>query len=160
MPHFKRILICLLVILVALFCQLKLKDSVGQTADIVLAALVTFAFFVSLEELILFDLFAAWLLNWGAPAGVESLVLLALPIAIFFFARLLPWQAWVTDLAAVGAAIILFYIISDFPALAKNIPIISVSLVLALVWSACLFYLFRYICGYKPRSGTSSSFSI
>jgi hypothetical protein len=88
-----RLVAAILLFLIACVVQFSLA-SAGISIDLVLAALIAFAFFFSFLEVLVFVLCGVFLMNWQPGFSFEMLIFAALPLAAFFFHRAFAWAPW------------------------------------------------------------------
>ena len=83
---------------------------VGIFTNIILATLIAFAFFFDLEELLIFILFAVFIINWQPAVSVEVGMFVVIPIAAYMGQRFFALITWVALPAAIIAGFLLFYL--------------------------------------------------
>ncbi len=106
-----RVLAAVLILLLACVLQFWLA-SAGIFIDLILAALVAYAFFFSFLELAAFVLFAVFVLNWAPGPSVVLAAFAAIPLLAYLSRRFFAWTPWAGIPVALVGGLILFYLIS------------------------------------------------
>ncbi len=88
-----RSLIALLVLFIAASLQFLL-GSAGMFTDLMLAALIAFAFFFEWPELAVYVLVAVFMIDWQPAITPTMLVFAAIPFAAYLFRRFFAWAPW------------------------------------------------------------------
>jgi hypothetical protein len=105
----------ILAILILLFaCALQFWfASANVFINFILASLIVFAFFFDIWELLVFVLFAVFVVNWQPSASVDIIVFGLIPIVAYGFNKIVGWRAWAgVPTAIVGGFIILYLAIA------------------------------------------------
>lgn len=100
-----RFILALLVLLLACALQFWFA-SVGVFINFILAALIVFAFFFDIWELLIFILFSIFVVNWQPGVSLDIIVFGIIPIAAFAFHKALGW----TLFAGIPVAIIVGFL--------------------------------------------------
>lgn len=104
-----RSFVALLILFLACGFQFFL-GSTGVFVNLILAALIAFAFYFDWLELAVFVLFAVFVLNW-VPAVSPAIVLFAaIPFAAYAFRRLFAWSPWAGAPLIIVCSFIVFYL--------------------------------------------------
>ncbi len=106
-----KFFIAFLFVAFAIIVQVGLGSVSGVWIDVVLAALITAAFFVDLSELILLISLSVFILNWQPAFSLEMLFLAVLPIAAFFFHKRIPFKPWLANVVVVFLGILILYLL-------------------------------------------------
>ena len=96
-----RSILAVLILLLACALQFWFASS-NVFINFILAALIVFAFFFDIWELLIYILFAILVINWQPGLSIDIFVFGIIPIAAYAFHKALGW----TILAAVPIAII------------------------------------------------------
>ena len=105
-----RSILALLILLLACALQFWFA-SAGTFIDFILAALIAFAFFFDIWELLVFILFAVLVVNWQPAAGVDIFVFGIIPVAAYAFHKLFALAIWVAVPASIVAGFFLLYLL-------------------------------------------------
>lgn len=97
------------ILALALFLQFLFAGA-SWHFDLVLAALIAFAFILDFWELLVLDLLAVFLLNWQPAPSVALLVFALIPLAAFLFHKLTQLHGWVGVPLAILAGFLIFYV--------------------------------------------------
>jgi hypothetical protein len=84
--------------------------SAGVFVNFILAALIVYSFFFDIGELLVFVLFAIFVINWQPAASTDIFVFGIIPIAAFAFHRSLKWAAWAAAPAAIICGFLILYL--------------------------------------------------
>ena len=88
-----RSFVALLILFLACGFQFWL-GSAGVFMNLILAALIAFAFFFDWLELAVFVLFAVFVVNWQPSISPTLAVFAAIPFVAYAFRRLFAWAPW------------------------------------------------------------------
>jgi hypothetical protein len=88
----------------------------GVWVNIVLALLVTAAFFLNFLELLFLILLAVFVFNWQPAPSPEMAIYAILPILVYWLHRFLPVKPWLGNLSAIFLSIFILYVVvgADF----------------------------------------------
>lgn len=102
----------ILAILILLFaCALQFWfASAGAFVNFILAALIAFAFFFDVWELLVLVLFAVLVVNWQPAPSVDIFVFAIIPIAAFAFHKAFRWSPWAGVPVAIVVGFLLLYL--------------------------------------------------
>lgn len=133
-----------LVVVFSLVFQIKLGEFFGFYPNLALAALITVAFILNLFELIFWALLIVLVLNWQPAVTPEMIMIVTVPLAAFYFHKLLPWRSWFNNLFLIFLGALIFYFVRD-PSLSflKNPGIITKDMFAGLVFGAAAFFILR-----------------
>jgi len=104
-----RLLTAFFVLLLAVVLQSRL-GVFGMYGNVVLAALVAFAFLFDIWELAAFVLLAIFLMNWQPAVSSGLLVFAFLPLAVRGARAIIHPDRWVGSAIAIVASVFLFYL--------------------------------------------------
>ena len=82
----------------------------GVFINFILATLIVFAFFFDFWELLVFILFAVFVINWSPVMSVDIFVFAIIPIAAYAFHKVFAWTGWAAAPAAIVCGFILLYL--------------------------------------------------
>lgn len=139
-----RFFAAFLVVCVAALLQMRIGQFFGVTADVVLAALITFVFFLKFEELFIIALLGAWLINWQPQIGWEFLGAIGIPIFFFLIKQFLPWQAWLGNILFVAVGVLLFCFGIDSALAARQWLLILRDVIVSAVFGTAVFSVFQH----------------
>lgn len=89
-----RLTVAVLLLLLACGLQFWL-GSAGIFINFILAALIVCAFFFTFVELLIFILFAVFVVNWAPAPSLAILLFAFIPVVAYFFRRWFNWTPWV-----------------------------------------------------------------
>jgi hypothetical protein len=104
-----RSLLAILILLLACAFQFWFA-STGTFINFILATLIVFAFFFDIWELLVFVLFAIFVINWSPVMSVAIFVFAIIPIAAYAFHKVFTWTVWTAAPAAIVCGFILLYV--------------------------------------------------
>ena len=139
----RKFFLVLLVVLLAIVLQLKLKSGTSPTTDFVLAALLAVSPLLNLKALLFFILGSAWVLNWEPLIGWELFVFVLIPLAVWFGSRFVPWQGWLVNIIGVASGIFLFYLLTDYSLISTDIRILLHDIGWSVLFGSVIFHLFQ-----------------
>lgn len=106
-----RVRSILAVLILLLACALQFwSASAGVFVNFILATLIVFAFFFDIWELVVFVLFAIFVVNWQPGPSVDLFVFGIIPVAAFAFHKVSGWAAWAAAPVAVVCGFVLLYL--------------------------------------------------
>lgn len=104
-----RSLLAILILLLA--CTLQFWfGAAGVFVNFILAALIVFAFFFDIWELLVFVLFAVLVINWSPAVSGDIIVFAILPVAAYAFHKVFTWTAWAAVPVAIVVGFLLLYL--------------------------------------------------
>jgi hypothetical protein len=104
-----RFILAILILLLACALQFWFA-SAGVFVNFILAALIVFAFFFDIWELLVFVLFAVFVINWSLAPGTGIVVFGIIPIAAYAFHKVFAWTIWAAVPAAILCGFLLLYL--------------------------------------------------
>jgi hypothetical protein len=105
-----RFILAILILLLACALQFWFA-SAGVFINFILAALIVFASFFDLWELLVFVLFAVLVTNWQPAASVDILIFGMIPIVAYLFHKVFAWTLWAEIPAAIVCGFFLLYVV-------------------------------------------------
>ena len=78
--------------------------------NFILATLIVFAFFFDIWELIVFILFAVFVVNWQPAISVDIVLFGVIPLAAYAFHRIFAWTLWAGIPVAIVCGFLLLYV--------------------------------------------------
>jgi hypothetical protein len=90
-----RLILALLILVFACALQ-SWFASIGMFMDFMFATLIVFAFFFDIWELVIFILFAVFVINWQPAISITIVLFAVIPLIVFAFHKffsLIPWAA-------------------------------------------------------------------
>lgn len=142
----RRFVAAFLVVVLALALTLKMKVFIGWSPSLVLSALAAFGMMLSFNETFLLAGLSGWVFMWQPAPGPETIILIAIPLAIAASRKLLPWQSWLSLVFILGGGIGLLY--SLLPeALSRYGAWIALDIAGSLVLALGIRWLFQYSFG-------------
>lgn len=108
MPRLRSIL-GLLILLLACALQFWFA-SAGVFINFILAALIVFAFFFEIWSLLVYILFAIFVINWAPGVHLDLIVFGLIPIAAFAFHKVFAWTVWAGIPVAIVGGFLLLYL--------------------------------------------------
>jgi hypothetical protein len=117
-----RLIIAILILFLA--CGLQfLLGTAGVFINFILAALIAFAFFFDIFEMVVFILFAVFVINWQPAFSIELALFVLVPLAALAFHKFFAWSAWAgIPVMIIGGFLVLYLsvaphaIVTNFPA--------------------------------------------
>ncbi len=101
----------LAILILLLACALQFWfAAAGVFINFILAALITFAFFFDIWELLVFILFAIFVINWSPTFSVDIFIFGVIPIAAYAFHKLFVWTLWAGIPVAIVCGFFLLYL--------------------------------------------------
>lgn len=105
-----KYLSAILVFLFAVALQLWFAPG-GVRGDFALAAMIVFAFLFDLWPLVLFSLFGVFLLNPSLHPSLAALMLIVVPLSVFFFRKRFSLDPWLGVPISILLGIGIFYVV-------------------------------------------------
>ena len=140
MPRLRSIL-AVLVLLLA--CALQFWFASGNVfVNFILAALIVFAFFFDIWELLVFILFAVFVINWQPTLSVDIFVFGIIPLAAYAFHKVFAWTVWVAVPLAIVCGFVLLYLAITPAAFLPNWELFLIDLFGGLIFGAAVFLVF------------------
>jgi hypothetical protein len=133
-----RSILAILIILLACAFQFWFA-SAGVFINFILATLIVFAFFFDIWELLVFVLFAIFVVNWSPAISVDIFVFAIIPIAAYAFHKIFAWTAWVAALVAIVVGFILLYLAIAPAAFLASWNLFLIDLFGALIFGGLVF---------------------
>jgi hypothetical protein len=109
-----RIRFILAILILLLACGLQFWFASAEVfINFILAALIVFAFYCDIWELIVFVLFAILIVNWQPAVSVDIIIFGIIPIAAFTFHKIFAWTLGAgIPVAIIGGFLILYLLIA------------------------------------------------
>jgi hypothetical protein len=104
-----RFILAILILLLACSFQFWFA-SAGMFINFILAALIVFAFFFDIWELLVFVLFAVFVVNWSPAPSVDIIVFGIIPLAAYAFHKVFAWTLWTAIPVAIICGFLLLYL--------------------------------------------------
>ena len=104
-----RSILAILILLLACALQFWFA-SADVFVNFILATLIVFAFFFDILELLVYILFAIFVINWQPAVSVDIFVFGLLPIAAYAFHKVLSWTVWAAVPVTIVCGFILLYL--------------------------------------------------
>ncbi len=133
-----RSIIAILILLLACALQFWFA-STGVFINFILAALIVFAFFFDIWELLVFVLFAVFVINWSPIMSVDIFIFAVIPILAYVFHKIFAWRIWAATPAAIVVGFILLYFSTAPTAFLASGNIFFVDLFGALIFGGLVF---------------------
>ncbi|SRR6266481_3281659 len=131
----RKFFVSLVIVLLALFLQLKIF-----AAPFTLAALVSSAFFIGFSELFFFSVAVFFILNWQPVIVSELVVFFAIPLLAYGLKRFFPWPSWLTNMIFAFAGTFAFYIVGSMAVFRADPGLVLRDASLALVFGIFAFF--------------------
>jgi hypothetical protein len=107
----RRLRSIIAILLLLLACALQFWfASAGTFIDFILATLIVFAFFFDMWELVVFILFAVFVINWAPIMSVDIFIFSIIPMGAYAFHKVFAWTVWAAVPAAIICGFILLYL--------------------------------------------------
>jgi hypothetical protein len=92
-----------------------LLGSAGVFINVILATLIAFAFFFDFFEMVVFILFAIFVINWQPAFSIELALFILIPLAAFVFHKFFAWSAWAgIPVIIVGGFFVLYLVVAPY----------------------------------------------
>jgi hypothetical protein len=98
-----------------------------------------FAFFFDIWELLVFILFAIFVVNWSPIMSVDIFLFAIIPIAAYTFHKVFAWTVWAAVPTAIAVGFILFYLAIAPAVFLANWNLFFVDLFGALIFGGLVF---------------------
>lgn len=135
-----RVRSVLAILILLLACALQFWfASAGVFINFILAALIVFAFFFDIWELVVYVLFAVFVVNWQPTVSVEIFVFGLIPVAAYAFHKVFSWTAWTAAPLAIVCGFVLLYLAIAPAALLADWKLLVVDLFGGLVFGGLVF---------------------
>jgi len=82
----------------------------GVFVNIILSALIVFAFFFDIWELLVFILFAVFVIDWAPAVSVDIFGFAIIPLAAYVFHKVFAWTAWIAAPLSIVCGFFLLYL--------------------------------------------------
>jgi len=139
-----------LVLALSFFAKFWLLSILNWSPDLVLAALLTAAFFVDFREYAVLLLASLWFMNWQ-PGLHPEIVWLGLLLSVAFFAHYYsPWQSWLSNAVFTLAVLAAFYGLLDLELL--RTPGFWLNVGSTAIYGAVTFFFLQQFVGRPSRS--------
>jgi hypothetical protein len=136
-----RSILAILILLLACAFQFWFA-STGVFINFILATLIVFAFFFDIWELLVFILFAIFVVNWAPIMSVDIFLFAIIPIAAYVFHKVFAWTVWAAVPMAIVCGFILLYCAISPTAFLADWSLFFVDLFGALIFGALIFLTF------------------
>ena len=134
----------LAVLILLLACALQFWfASMNVFVNFILAALIVFAFFFDIWELLVYILFAILVINWQPGLSVDIFVFCIIPIAAYAFHRVFEWTVWTAFPVAIVCGFFLLYLALAPTAFLANGKIFLIDLLGGLIFGGLVFSVFN-----------------
>ncbi|MGD1003340.1 MAG: hypothetical protein ABR884_02075 [Minisyncoccia bacterium] len=133
-----RSILAILVLLLACALQFWFA-SAGVFINFILAALIVFAFFFDIWELLVFILFAIFVINWSPIMSVDIFLFAIIPIAAYAFHKVFAWTGWAAVPVAIVCGFILLYLAIAPATFLANWNVFFIDLFGALIFGILVF---------------------
>ena len=134
-----RFILALLILLLACALQFWFAAA-GVFVNFILAALIVFAFSFDIWELLVFILFAIFVINWQPAASVDIFMFGIVPIAAYAFHKVFAWTPWLAAPVAIVCGFFLLYLSVAPGAFFMNWESFFIDLVGGLVFGGLVFF--------------------
>lgn len=135
-----RVRSILAVLILLLACALQFWfASANVFVNFILATLIVFAFFFDIWELIVYILFAIFVVNWQPGLSIDIVVFAIIPIATYAFHKVFSWAAWAATPVAIVCGFLLLYLAIAPTALLGNWEFFLADLFGGLVFGGLVF---------------------
>ena len=133
----------LAVLILLLACALQFWfASANVFVNFILAALIVFAFFFDIWELLVFILFAIFVINWQPVVSVDIFVFGIIPLAAYAFHKVFAWTVWVAAPLAIVCGFVLIYLAIAPAAFLPNWELFLIDLFGGLLFGVAVFLVF------------------
>jgi hypothetical protein len=137
-----RSILALLILLLACALQFWFA-STGVFINFILAALIVFAFYFDFLELLVFVLFAVFVVNWSPIIGTDIFIFSIIPIAAYAFHKVFAWTAWTAAPVAIVCGFFLLYLAVAPAALLANWELFLIDVFGGLVFGGVAFLILK-----------------
>jgi hypothetical protein len=137
----KTVIFATLILLGSFFLELKQKTAFGWSFDYILVALLVIPLFLDFFEFVFFGAVAFMLLKLVYPwSGPEVILLITLPVLVFIFKKIFPWQSWLEPFSAVLMGVTGFYSIINPAAFFGNLRFLLPDIALSMIFGWAIYY--------------------
>jgi hypothetical protein len=137
-----RFVLALLILLFACALQFWFA-SAGVFINFILAALIVFAFFFDIWELLVFILFAIFVINWQPVASLAIIMFGLIPIAAHAFHRAFAWTVWAGIPTAMVVGFLVLYVTVAPHSFFASGELFLVDLFGSLIFGGLVFFMFE-----------------
>jgi hypothetical protein len=138
-----RLKFILAILILLLACALQFWfASAGVFINFILAALIVFAFFFDILELLVFVLFGIFVVNWTPVPGIDIFVFGIIPIAAYAFHKVFAWTVWAAAPVAIICGFLVLYLALAPAAFLGNWEIFLTDLFGGLLFGSFVFLIF------------------
>lgn len=136
-----RLRFILAILILLLSCALQFWfASAGVFINFIMAALIVFAFFFDIWELLVFVLFAIFVVNWQPAVSLDIIVFGLIPIAAFAFHKAFAWTLLAGIPVAIVGGFLLLYVAIAPGAFLANTPFFLLDLFGGLLFGGAVFF--------------------
>jgi len=122
--------------------------SAAVFVNFILATLIVFAFFFDIWELVVFILFAIFVINWQPAASIDVVLFALIPVAAYVFRKMFRFSPWIAAPVSIAVGTIFLYL-AIAPIASLHAPLIfATDLFGDLVFGSIVFMVFQRL----PRS--------
>ncbi len=150
--RWEKFLVALVIVFFAIVFQVRLSGGGGAVVDVALAALVACGAVLTVGEMALLTVLAAWALNWEPVFGWEIGVFIIVVTLARLMRPFLPWQPWFSNLLAVGVAALCFNFLAAWPLPATDPVAFLTSWLGTIFVGAFVFQFLRVVFGRETGS--------
>ncbi len=133
-----RFILAILILLLACALQFWFA-SANVFINFILAALIVFALFFDIWELLVFILFAVFVVNWAPVPSIDIFVFGIIPIAALVFHNVSAWTSWTAVPVAIICGFLLLYLAIAPAAFLANWELFLVDVFGGLVFGGLVF---------------------
>ncbi|HUC31207.1 MAG TPA: hypothetical protein VMR99_00755 [Candidatus Paceibacterota bacterium] len=105
-----KFILAILVLLLACALQFWFAAA-GVFINFILGALIVFAFYFDIWELVVFVLFAILVINWQPTPSIDIFVFAIIPIVAYGFYKIFAWTLWAGIPVAIVCGFFLLYLV-------------------------------------------------
>jgi hypothetical protein len=128
------------ILILLLACALQFWfASANVFVNFILAALIVFAFFFDIWELVIYILFAVFVVNWQPGLSIDIIVFAIIPVAAYAFHKVFAWAAWAAAPVAIICGFVLLYLAVAPAAFLGNWELLLTDLFGGLVFGGLVF---------------------
>ncbi len=143
-----RLLSALLILLVSFSLQLFLRESIGNTPDFLLGALLTLSFFMGVGEFFFLLGSTVAMIFWQPNLTLEISMWVIVALLIFYLRRFFPWHPILGSALVPLGGVFLFYAGIGSTLFVGHIMAIVQDATLTAVYGIIVFQVFHFV--YKP----------
>jgi hypothetical protein len=138
-----RLRFILAILLLLLACALQFWfASAGVFINFIFASLIVFAFLFDIWELLVFVLFALFVVNWQPAASIDILLFAIIPVVAYAFHRVFAWTVWTAAPIAIICGFFLLYLSIAPMAFLGDWKLFLVDLLGGLIFGGLVFLVF------------------